>query len=248
MTKLVFGQGYYLRASWGARAETPEALAARLLRNIDLLQAVDPLFALWLSGVKGPRKFETIRDRYAEIVTARISRDDWNEPLPIDGYWFGAITRGAPEPLSYALNIHAGAHMRTQDFQNHAQLSTGSGVIPDPAAITYRIFKSALLAMVDAWEPVDCVALPHELLEFGTSKAYHFRDVWMQYLSAPLARLITPPATAVVDHLPDGGLLMSATTETFRVDNPAHLAVARDIAAATEPLNKLPLVQDPAMH
>ncbi|WP_219321841.1 Imm52 family immunity protein [Methylovirgula sp. HY1] len=67
----------------------------------------------------------------------------------------------------------------------------------------------------------------------------------MQYLSAPLARLITPPQTAIVDHLPNGGLLMSATTETFKVDNPTHLAVARDIAAATEPLNKLPCVHDP---
>jgi hypothetical protein len=62
----------------------------------------------------------------------------------------------------------------------------------------------------------------------------------MQYLSPPLARLVTPPATSVNDYLPNGGLLMSATNETFRVDNPSHMAVARDIAAATAPLNKLP--------
>ena len=33
---------------------------------------------------------------------------------------------------------------------------------------------------------------------------------------------------------------MTATTETFDVDNPAHLAAARDMAAAMAPLNALP--------
>jgi hypothetical protein len=239
----VYGHNYYMRASWQARPETPEALAARFLRHIDLLREIDPLFGLWLSGVKGPRKLEMIRDSYAKIVEARISRDDWGEPLPIDGYWFGAITRGHPRPLSYAVRIHAGADKHTREFQNDAYLSTSTGFIPDPAAITYRIFKSALLAMVEAWAPMDCLALPHELLDRIDKDQGHFREVWMQYLSAPLARLIVPPQTAVIDHLPDGGLLMSATTETFKVDNPAHLSVARDIAAAMRPLNTLPYVR-----
>jgi hypothetical protein len=67
----------------------------------------------------------------------------------------------------------------------------------------------------------------------------------MQYLAPPLASLIIPPSTAIVEHLPNGGILMSATEETFDPDNAAHLAVARDIAAATAPLNALPYVRDP---
>nr|WP_219320098.1 Imm52 family immunity protein [Methylovirgula sp. HY1] len=219
-----------------------------MLRHIDLLRQIDPLFASWLSGVSGPKKFETVRNSYAEIIAARISTDDWGEPLPIDGYWFGAITRDQPGSLSYAVNIHAGAHKHTREFQNDAYFSTSSGFIPNPTAVTYRIFRSALFAIVEAWEPTDCIALPHELLGFIGNRNYHFHEVWMQYLSAPLARLITPPQTAIVDHLPNGGLLMSATTETFKVDNPTHLAVARDIAAATEPLNKLPCAHDPNLR
>ena len=38
----------------------------------------------------------------------------------------------------------------------------------------------------------------------------------------------------------DGGLLLAATDDTFRTDNPTHLAVARDIEAALAPFNALP--------
>jgi hypothetical protein len=51
---------------------------------------------------------------------------------------------------------------------------------------------------------------------------------------------ITPPSTVLSEHLPNGGLLMSATTETFDIDNPAHLKAAQDMAAAMAPLNALP--------
>lgn len=237
---LVFGRDYFLRASWGARPETPEALAGRFLKNIDLLSAIDPLLALWLSGVNSPKKLETIRDRYAEIVAAEISTDDWGEPEPIYGYWPGAITRGHPCPLSYALNVRAGANLEADEFQNHAEFGTSSNCIPDPAAITYRIFKAALLAVVQAWEPTDCFARPAGLIKLSPDTDGHFREAWMQYLSAPLAARVTPPQTAMIDRFPDGGLLMSATTDTFDIANPAHLAVARDIGAAMAPLNELP--------
>ena len=238
--ELVFGRYYFIRASWGARPETPEALAARFLKNIDLLSAIDPLLALWLSGVNSPKKLETIRDRYAEIVAAEISRDDFGEPEPIYGYWPGAITRGHPRPLSYALNARAGAYLEAEEFQNKAEFATDSTCVPDPAAITYRIFKAALLAIVEAWQPTDCFARPAGLIDLLPDTDGHFREAWIQYLSAPLAARVTLPQTAVIDRFPDGGLLMSATTDTFDIANPAHLAVARDIGAAMAPLNELP--------
>ncbi|MFZ3328524.1 MAG: Imm52 family immunity protein [Methylocella sp.] len=56
-----------------------------------------------------------------------------------------------------------------------------------------------------------------------------------------LASLVTPPpAPVIVERLANGGLLMSATTETFDVENPAHMAAAHEIAAAIAPLNALP--------
>lgn len=154
------------------------------------------------------------------------------------GYYVGAYTRGYSNPRSYALRVHEGCVIT--GLGNDAILETSAGAVPDPAAITYRIFKAALLSFVEIWDPVQGIAYPSALRPFYKNRDDHFHAAWIQYLSPPLARQITPPDTAIIDHLPNGGLLMSATTETFRVDNPAHLAVARDIEAAMAPLNTPP--------
>jgi len=48
----------------------------------------------------------------------------------------------------------------------------------------------------------------------------HLNLAWMSYVAAALASLFTPPPTAIAERTPQGGLLLSATQETFRVDNP----------------------------
>ena len=245
MTDIVFGArrtDYDVQATWGSRAETAGALADRFVRQIDALTAIDPLFDLWTCGAKKPTKFETVRDHYVDEVKARIAKDDWGVPDPTYGYYIGARTRGRPLQLSYTLSVHAGSTSAIGPYlDNSLLLETSAGVVPDPAAITYRIFKSTLLSVVAIWDPVECVAYPSVLLPpYGTPRE-SFMEVWIQYLSAPLARLITPPDTAIVEHLENGGMLMAATAETFRADNPAHRSVARDIAAATAPLNRISL-------
>jgi hypothetical protein len=235
---MIFGRDYYIRARWGARVESPSAIATRFVHSIDLFREIDPLFATWITGVYEPVDFETVRDHFDEFVSANVAKNDYGGPLPLYGYGSFACTSNDSNPLGYGINAIAGANLPGDGSQNYAELHSDYTEIPDPQAITYRIFRPALLALVEAWEPVDCYALPHELLKLIDSDG-HFRAVWMQYLSPPLARLVTPPATSVNDYLPNGGLLMSATNETFRIDNPSHMAVARDIAAATAPLNKL---------
>ncbi len=77
---------YHIRASWEARAETPDELAARFLRMIDAFKEIDPVFSLWTCGRKRLVEFEKVRDRYAEEVAAGLSRSDWGEPTPVYGY------------------------------------------------------------------------------------------------------------------------------------------------------------------
>ncbi|MGB6325808.1 MAG: hypothetical protein WBG11_08545 [Methylocella sp.] len=62
----------------------------------------------------------------------------------------------------------------------------------------------------------------------------------MSYVSPRFAPLITPPPSAAAERTAQGGLLMSATEETFRVDNPAHLVAAHDILKALAPFEALP--------
>ncbi|ARN82029.1 Imm52 family immunity protein [Methylocystis bryophila] len=234
-------EGFYIRAVWEARPETPEAIAARCLRTFDTLTAFDPLFALWTCGRTGPIDLETVRDRYAEIVETGVSRDDWGEPEPGWGYCCGGYTRDLPPSRTLRLWCHAGSSVRTA-FPNDAMFDTSSfgGATPDPDIVTHRIFRAAMLAIVDAWEPVKAGAYSRALMRLEKDRDTHFRAPWIQYLCPWLARQIEPPASALVEPLPDGGLLMSATTETFDVDNPKHMSVARDIAAAMAPLDRLP--------
>lgn len=228
---------FFINASWEERAETPDELAARFLRVIDSLKQVNPVFSLWTCGANGPRKFEAVRDRYASEIAAGVTTDDWGEPMPFDGYWFGAFTRETPPDRLFAINIKAGSTV-DRPFTNHMTFSGDSAAVPNTNFTSYHLFRAVLGIIVDIWEPARAAAYSYALVEINGDS--YFRDPWIQYLCPWLARLITPPSSAHVEHLPDGGLVMSATTETFDVANPVHLAVARDIGAAMAPLNELP--------
>jgi hypothetical protein len=101
-----------------------------------------------------------------------------------------------------------------------------------------------MLAIVGAWEPVKAGAYSDPLIQLEEGDT-NFPKPWIQYLCPWLARQIAPPASALVERLPDGGLLMSATTDTFDVDNPKHMSVAGHIAAAMAPLDRLPWPSHP---
>ncbi|MGB6176651.1 MAG: Imm52 family immunity protein [Methylocella sp.] len=237
--KLVYGQGHNIHAYWESRAETPDAIAARFVRLIDRLREIDPVFALWTCVATRPRRFETMRDRFAEVVAEGLRKSDWGEPLPICGYSFSTLTRGQPRNRLFSLWVHAGSTVPAP-FRNDILFMTSHGFIPDPADVTYEIFKPSLLAMVEAWDPVCATSYPDTLFGLVPGNTY-FHEAWIQYLCPWLAALVTPPpAPVIVEHLPNGGLLMSATTETFDVENPAHMAAARAIAAAIAPLTALP--------
>jgi hypothetical protein len=231
---------YFISANWEARAETPDQLAARFLRMIDSLKEIDPVFSLWTCGRKRPEKLEEVRDRYAAEIAPAVVRDDWKKPVPQLGYSFGALTRDTPKARSFTVSCRAGSFVK-DIFGNRVTLSTNavSGSRPDADIVSYRVFRPALLAIVDAWDPVHARATSHPLVESYASSSY-FAPAWMKYLCPWLAQKITPPSTALVEHVPNGGLLMSATTETFDVDNPKHLAVATAMATAMAPLDRLP--------
>ncbi len=233
-------KSYSIHCNWEQRAETPEELAARFLRMIDSLKEIDPAFRLWTCGKKRPEKLEEVRDRYAEEIAAGITRDDWREPVPGDGYRFGARSRDTPKDRSFYVTCMGGSIIK-RSFTNSVTLATDSvtGSRPDAGVVSYRVFRPALLAIVDAWEPVRARATCHPLIQLYKGDSL-FPPVWIQYLCPWLAQKITPPSTVLSENLPNGGLLMSATTETFDVDNPAHLAAAQDMATAMAPLDRLP--------
>jgi hypothetical protein len=238
--KTTDSKDYYIRASWEARAETPDELAARFLRMIDALKQIDPVFSRWSCGrTRHLVEFENVRDRYAEEIAAGLARSDWGEPTPVYGYSFGAVTRDTPRDRFFAATCNAGGTARSP-FSNAVTFTTSSNkAMLDPNVVGYRVFRPALLAIVDAWEPAHAAAYSQQLIQRYGGDSY-FSPAWIQYLCPWLAEKITPPSTVLSEYLPGGGLLMTATTETFDVDNPAHLKAAQDMAAAMAPLDALP--------
>jgi Immunity protein 52 len=57
-----------------------------------------------------------------------------------------------------------------------------------------------------------------------------FHIPWIAYLSAPLAIAVNLSPEITTERTPDGGLLMSATTERLDPNNPEHVRRARILA------------------
>ena len=236
---------YFVSCSWERRAETPEQIAARFWRMIDSLQRIDPVFRAWDCGGPPAKPLESVRADYAREVAEGMFLDDEGKPLLNYGYWFSAWTRDTPRNRCFVVRCHVGSTVRSV-FPNSVILETAAPeeVGPDPSVIGYELFRAALLCIVEAWEPLDANAYSYRLLDLNVKKLY-FPAAWIQYLCPWLAEKIKPPASARVERLADGGLLMSAATETFDMDNLEHLAVACDIGAALAPLDALPWPSEP---
>ena len=177
--KTTDSKDYYIRAGWEARAETPDELAARFLRMIDALKKIDPAFSLWTCGGMRSVDFEKIRDRYAEEIAAGLSRSDWGEPTPVYGYWFAATTRDVPRERYFVVRCHAGGTVK-ESFPNSIILETSSlaNLKPDPRVLSYRVFRPALAAIVDAWNPAHTGAYSQQLIEKYGGDSY-FSAAWI---------------------------------------------------------------------
>jgi hypothetical protein len=225
--------GYFITANWGPRAETPEQLTVRFFRMIDAFKQIDPFLYRWVYERKDD--LESCRDDFAQLIAKEIERDDFGAIMPNAGYWFGARS---PDNQSrdrrFAVNCHAGSSINLP-HENKVTFTESTMVQPAPETHSYRIFHAALLAIVDAWDPTTVEANCRWFVQRKKCK-FPFRPAWMRYLCPELARRATPPASASIEHLPNGGLVLSATDDTFDVDNPGHGTVAEEIAAALAPL------------
>jgi hypothetical protein len=232
-------------AIWGPRRETPAALAARFINLLDRLKAVDPVFDGWLWTDQDDQTvaFEEIKRDLPAAIDAKISRDDDGDPEPIYGYRFYVYNSIEWEPRGLSISVHGGCWSDSDLITNNVWISTAEYADPDPAIITFPIFKAAVLAAAETFDAIWSTAYSKDLMMLGLGPSY-YRLGWISYVGPRFAHLITPPSSAIVERRPNGGLLMAATDEPFSVSNPAHVAAARDILAAVAPLAALPWPPD----
>jgi hypothetical protein len=241
--------GYHVVSYWGPRRETPEQLAPRFLQTLETLAPIDPLFRKWFVGRTNKRiPFGSLSDDEIEqYIAAGVSRADDGDPTPQMGYLFRASNGAEGTPRSVGLYVNAGSSARFSGYINVAAMDLRPLNAENESAVSMPVLKAAVLALAAAWDVTWCSAYPATIMGLWPKlerRSPLFRMAWMSYLSARFAPMVTPPPTAIVERVPGGGLLMIATAERFSTDNPAHVAVARDIYESLAPVNALPWPPD----
>jgi hypothetical protein len=216
---------------------------------LEALSLIDPAFGPWLFA--GAERATPLKDlsfaEIANLIAQGVSRADDGDPTPSGGYWMGAATALKRIPRLIDVTVHAGSYAVANYFINSASFNTAPLNAENAAFINFRVFKAAVLAIASTWDATWCGASHWGMPEGEKLQILgrpFFGLAWMTYISPRFAPMITPPRTAISERVPGGGLLMIATEERFSADNPAHLAVARDIEAALEPVNALPWPPD----
>jgi hypothetical protein len=239
---------YKIKAFWGPRGETPEAIADRYIWMIEALLRADPVFTPWFfNDAKKVVPFDQVRATLPALIAKYVERD-W---MPEEGYRFGGMNSRKSNPRSIGIRGRAGNRLPEIGYSyNTVDLETvSSNICPtDASIVTYDLFRAAMVAIIQAWDVTWCMAYPTDLMDFWprVAEGKRFRLAWMTYISPEFASLIPPPQDIEVQTGTRGGLLMVATRERFEVTNPGHMAAARAIDAVLAPLNALHWPPDPS--
>jgi hypothetical protein len=221
-------------------SETPASIGAKFVDTLDALTRIDPtVFTNWeVTDIPAmtSQPLAAARSRIAGIVESNVGRDDLREPDPdYGGYSAVAFSDNVPPSRRIHLRIQTGGKSERTTWLETCEWN----VLPDPAIVTYPIFKDALLAINKIWPPLWASAYAFKVGYFERPLApgaplfpySRFHIPWMGYLPAsPTKRFVLPPPEIVTERTPDGGLLMIATEDRLDPTNPEHLRRARIIA------------------
>ena len=227
---------YLIHGVWEDDPLTPAEIGRRFLATLEALQRVDSVFDGWQAGdyVNGVGvSLDKVRQDPTAYVTGLVARDDYGEPDPDYGYGAMAVNNESRSPQSLTLMLKAGGR-----FSNRLNLTTGDFLhAPDPAILTYPIFKGALLAIVAQWpHPMTAQLYRPEYYETPLTPGAPlfpysiFHIPWIAYLPPSLAAGAAGPPGILTEPTPDGGLLLIAAETTLDIANPEHMLRSRAIA------------------
>jgi len=235
-----------IKGLWGARQETPAQIGQRMVHIAETLSPLDPLLRAWnVADAAVEQDFvplERAKPYLAPIVEARVSRNDFGEPEPENGYTC-TLSNDFDDPVrSVLVRARAGVGGPPGLLDNMAMVETpwrlSSEYEPgpaDPRLMTLPVVTSIMQAVIDIFEATAVMACLSGQIKDPWPDRGPFNPAWMLYLSAPHAAQITPPSDLICEQMGDG-LLMIATEQPFDLNNPEHIAAGRAISAATRPL------------
>lgn len=244
------GEIYEIGFNWANRQESSESCARRLTQMLKGLAAIHPVMTQWYTDAarRGesavPRvPLPTGMDELREVFDNARRRKDNGTLWPELGYALMAWN-GIDGPQCFGFTTWPGHYASTRSLPNSVGMKFSRRQSGNADLLTADVLRSVVLSAVSAWEPVCGVVSAKEYLRERYSPPQHwpnFRSGWMTYLSAPYARKVTAPPSAITETVTGGGILMLATEEPFSASNAEHVAVADAIQACLEPLQTDPL-------
>ena len=231
---------------WWAREEDAQSCARRCLRMFSALSEIHPVFHGWQFYDEENERWIPFFDplEISELtswVIDGITRFDDGRISPKQGYTFAASTAG--QSHGARVIIRAGAFGK-MPIPNRVSMTIHHSDKADPL-ISYRTVKAIMLAVAEVWDVDWSWSAPFRFpTDYGDGPKRSFHAAWVTYLSAPFAKNILPPRSAVIERQANGGLLLAATKENFDTANPAHVAATEDILACLAPA--LPVLQKSA--
>ncbi len=242
--------GFDINSYWGPRRQSPAEIASILRTMLDTLAAIDSLFSNWtfVGETRAVPLDQLHHQGLTSLLGHQVFTADDGEPIPSYGYLFSAYTGLRTDPRTLTLSGHAGGYMPSRSFTNVVRLETRPPARDNEALLELDPLKAAMLAVVAAWDVTWASVYPAELVSSWAKPAGRptFDLAWVTYLSPRFAPMIVPPRGVFVEHTPQGGIVLIATRDRFDVGNELHLAAARRIATALEPVNALPWPPDAA--
>ena len=243
---------FFIRSGWWGRVDPTAAIGGKFLKTLDALASIDPTFADWkISDVRNSSSLPlaAARPRIVSVIEDNVVRDDFDEPSPVYGYHAIARAGEFRDPRSVRLKVDAGSK-----YSGGTCLEFGEyDVAPDPAIVTYPMFKAALLAINAVWRPAwacaqccrsGAIRVP---IELGAAQGFMLKGApqvpgdptfpdsvfhipWLAYFSAPLSAGLTVTPEILTERTSDGGLVMSASEDRLDPTNPEHVRRARILA------------------
>ncbi len=242
------GDYFAIDAHWQRRCETPERLASRFRRYLELARPAIPADLGWYL-FEGKSDSDSLARTSGQALREAIARganvDDDGITHHYLGYKLSAYL-GRSNPHSNTekgslIDMAAGA----SGFQNHFIFYTDLTLTDqtDPRLITFDVMKAHMMAIVWAFQPEWCHAGPGRLHDYLDRDVYVRPPMglgWMTWIEGSLAKQIEVPRrnwNLELEAYSDGSLFMATGKETFSIENPTHLRQARAIHRQIDHLN-----------
>ena len=220
-------ESYYIKFCWGARKETAEECAVRLIHFLKDLANIDSVFNSWtmVGGKKWRCDRQPAKTQVIKWLTESISRPDIdNHELPELGLSAAFYTNERDSPL--ALNIKCSSY--SPWILNVCSIS-----LPATGKVLDRILKVSILLKISKsivlnWQPEHGVISYHPCA-VGQSPSNFLLDAgWITYLSTNQKNIILPNSFLVEEH--DCGRFVIITNELFTDANTKHLTALKELS------------------